>query len=496
MYCPATSGRVWARRWLRPLQNGMPPDATQVSLGSASIEPLHALLENAAWDGFTRTMRDTAAQLKNRAIWNINSTAHGGGVAEMLAWQIPYERGVGMDVRWLVIQGGTPFFTFTKRLHALLHGIAADGSMINDAERKEYAQTLAGNAEAVAREIQPRDIVILHDPQTAGLAPYFVRHGCRVIWRCHTGVDQPNEVAKGAWRFLLPHVAAAHATVFSRRAYVWEGLDQQRVDIIPPAIDAFAPKNEELNGETVAAVLRITGILADGPAGQPRLKVGAIAVERTTDLFPAARLPEDARLTVQVSRWDRLKDPLGVMEGFAQFVAPRVDSHLILAGPGVSTLADDPEEAEVLREVEDRWHHLAPAARDRVHLARLPMDDAQENAIIVNALQRRAQGVVQKSLGEGFGLTGAEAMWKGRPVVASRVGGIQDQIEHDKSGLLIDDPHDLDGFGAAVVSLISDPAVADRLGAEAKRRVQRQFLAPRLLMQQANLIGRLLQSAK
>ena len=474
----------------------MPRELARVPARSASIEPLHTLLEDAAWDVFVRTMRDTATQLKNRTIWNINSTVRGGGVAEMLAWQIPYERGAGMDVRWLVIQGGTPFFTFTKRLHALLHGIAADGSMINDAERKEYAQTLAGNAEAVAREIQPRDIVILHDPQTAGLAPYFVRHGCRVIWRCHIGVDQPNEVAKGAWRFLLPHVAAAHATVFSRRAYVWEGLDQQRVDIIPPAIDAFAPKNEELNGETVAAVLRITGILADGAAGQPRLKVGAIAVERTTDLFPAARLPEDARLTVQVSRWDRLKDPLGVMEGFAQFVAPRVDSHLILAGPGASTVADDPEEAGVLREVEDRWHHLPPAARDRVHLARLPMDDPQENAIIVNALQRRAQVVVQKSLGEGFGLTVAEAMWKVRPVVASRVGGIQDQIEHDKSGLLIDDPHDLDGFGAAVVSLISDPAVADRLGAEAKRRVQRQFLAPRLLMQQANLIGRLLQSAK
>ena len=474
----------------------MPRELARVPARSASIEPLHTLLEDAAWDVFIRTMRDTATQLKNRTIWNINSTVRGGGVAEMLAWQIPYERGAGMDVRWLVIQGGTPFFTFTKRLHALLHGIAADGSMINDAERKEYAQTLAGNAEAVAREIQPRDIVILHDPQTAGLAPYFVRHGCRVIWRCHIGVDQPNEVAKGAWRFLLPHVAAAHATVFSRRAYVWEGLDQQRVDIIPPAIDAFAPKNEELNGETVAAVLRITGILADGAAGQPRLKVGAIAVERTTDLFPAARLPEDARLTVQVSRWDRLKDPLGVMEGFAQFVAPRVDSHLILAGPGASTVADDPEEAGVLREVEDRWHHLPPAARDRVHLARLPMDDPQENAIIVNALQRRAQVVVQKSLGEGFGLTVAEAMWKGRPVVASRVGGIQDQIEHDKTGLLIDDPHDLDAFGAAVVSLISDPAVADRLGAEAKRRVQRQFLAPRLLMQQANLIGRLLQSAK
>ena len=184
------------------------------------------------------------------------------------------------------------------------------------------------------------------------------------------------------------------------------------------------------------------------------------------------------------------------MEGFAQFVAPKVDCHLILAGPGASTVADDPEEAGVLGEVEDRWHHLPPAARDRVHLARLPMDDPQENAIIVNALQRRAQVVVQKSLGEGFGLTVAEAMWKGRPVVASRVGGIQDQIQHGLSGLLIDDPRDLAAFGAAVVSLFSDTVAADRLGGEANLRVRRDFLAPRLLMQQAGLIGRLLQSTK
>jgi len=113
----------------------MPRELARVPARSASIEPLHTLLEDAAWDVFIRTMRDTATQLKNRTIWNINSTVRGGGVAEMLAWQIPYERGAGMDVRWLVIQGGTPFFTFTKRLHALLHGVAADGSMINDAER-------------------------------------------------------------------------------------------------------------------------------------------------------------------------------------------------------------------------------------------------------------------------------------------------------------------------------------------------------------------------
>jgi trehalose synthase len=472
----------------------MPLEPVSVPVHAASIDPFRNLLETAEWDRFVQTMHDTAARLTNRAIWNVNSTAHGGGVAEMLSWQIPYERGVGMEVRWLVIQGESRFFTFTKRLHALLHGVPSDGSIVNDAERTEYEQTLARNAEALVRQIRPGDVVILHDPQTAGLVRDLVQHGCRVIWRCHIGVDQPNAVAKAAWRFLLPQVGAAHATVFSRRAYVWEGIDPQRVEIIPPAIDAFAPKNQELNGETVAAVLRTTGILADGAARQPRLKVGAVSVERTTDLFPEASLPEGARLTVQVSRWDRLKDPLGVMEGFAQFVAPSADSHLILAGPGASTVADDPEEAGVLREVEDRWHHLPPGVRDRVHLARLPMDDAQENAIIVNALQRRAQVVVQKSLGEGFGLTVAEAMWKARPVVASRVGGIQDQIEDGRSGVLIDDPRDLAAFGAAVVGLLADPASARRLGTAAKARVRHDFLAPRLLMQHARLVSRILQS--
>jgi trehalose synthase len=199
---------------------------------------------------------------------------------------------------------------------------------------------------------------------------------------------------------------------------------------------------------------------------------------------------------VQVSRWDRLKDPRGVMDGFAEFVAPRVDSHLILAGPGVSAVADDPEEPAVLREVQDRWQSLPPAVRERIHLARLPMADQDENAAIVNALQRRARVVVQKSVREGFGLTVAEAMWKSRPVVASRVGGIQDQIEDKTNGVLIDDPHDLAAFGAAVVELLEHQADAQRLGAAARTRVRRELLAHRLLKQQAQLLGRLLRSER
>lgn len=476
----------------------MPPELTSVPTISASIEPFRALLEPARWDDFVRTMRRVATQLEPRAIWNVNSTAHGGGVAEMLGSQIPYERGLGMDVRWLVIQGDERFFSFTKRLHAMLHGVAADGSAITERERTYYEQILARNAQAMAGEIHPGDVVILHDPQTAGLIRHLRGHGCCVIWRCHIGVDRPNDVARGAWRFLLPDVGAAHATIFSRRAYVWEGLDEHKVDIIAPSIDAFTPKNQEMTRETVAAILQATSILPNGrPQGEPsyRLQDGSPRkVARLSQLFPESKPPVDARLVVQVSRWDRLKDPVGVLEGFARFVAPIVDGHLILAGPAVSAVADDPEEPAVLREVEDHWRRVPARVQQRIHLARLPMDDQEENAAIVNALQRRAQVVVQKSIGEGFGLTVAEAMWKGRAVVASRVGGIQDQIEDGKSGLLIDDPYDLAAFGAAVVKLLGDPLTADRLGAEARRRVQREYLAPRQLMQQAQLVSRLLQS--
>lgn len=476
----------------------MPRELTTIPLTSTSIEPFSDLLEPAEWDGFVRTMEEARTRLSGRTIWNINSTAHGGGVAEMLAWQIPYEHAVGMDVRWLVMHGETGFFAFTKRLHALLHGVAADGASISDAERREYEGTLARNAQALKGQVRAGDVAIVHDPQPAGLIPELVRLRCCVVWRCHIGIDTPNDVARSAWRFLMPYVGAAHATVFSRRAYVWDGLDPNQVAIIPPAIDAFTPKNEELAPDNVAAILKATGILADGAiTGEPsfqRRDGSPSQVRRSADLLPPARLRNEPRLVVQISRWDRLKDPVGVMQGFANVVAPRTDAHLILAGPGTSAVVDDPEETAVFRELEDRWQTLAPDLRDRIHLARLPTIDTDENAAIVNALQRRADVVVQKSLREGFGLTVAEAMWKARPVVASRVGGIQDQIDDGKNGVLVDDPGDLASFGGAVLRLLRDPATAGRLGQAARAKVRREFLAPRLLIQQARLVLNLLQS--
>lgn len=203
----------------------------------------------------------------------------------------------------------------------------------------------------------------------------------------------------------------------------------------------------------------------------------------------------DDPLFVQVSRWDPLKDHSGVMRGFASFVErcdPEGRTQLVLAGPDVSGVTDDPEGAIVLEELKAEWAAFPAHLRSRMHLATLPMDDLGENAAIVNALQRHASVVVQKSLREGFGLTLTEAMWKSRPVVASRVGGLQDQVTHNEDGLLLDDPADVEALGEALCRLSRDEALAARLGANARERVRADFLGIRHLAQYHDLLNGLL----
>jgi trehalose synthase len=287
--------------------------------------------------------------------------------------------------------------------------------------------------------------------------------------------------------------------VFSRPAYAWEGLDERRIMVIPPSIDAFSPKNQVMSFTGVTAVLRAAGLAADhhhlSRAAFERLDGSVGKVERRARMIEEHALRLDTPLVLQVSRWDRLKDPLGVLSGFAEHVQAGEDPHLVLAGPDVAAVADDPEGAEVLAEVEEVWAGLPRAIRRRVHLALLPMDDADENAILVNALQRRADVVVQKSIAEGFGLTVAEAMWKGRPVVASHVGGIQDQIEDGVTGYLVE-PHDLDAFGARISDLLADPHAAERMGEAAQLRVRDHFLGARHLGQYVELLERVLSPAR
>ena len=433
--------------------------------------------------------------LASRTVWSVNSTARGGGVAEMLRSLIGYARGAGIDARWAVIEGDAEFFRTTKRIHNRLHGHAGDGGALGEAERAAYERCCSANAAALLEQVQPRDLVLLHDPQTAGMVPALVDAGLPVIWRAHVGLDLPNDLAREAWRFLIPYVEPAHGYVFSRETYAWEGLDTSKIVLIPPSIDAFSPKNQVLSFTGITAILRAAGLAADhhhpARAVFERLDGSVGTVEHPARLIEDEQIRLDVPLVAQVSRWDRLKDPIGVLTGFVEHVPAADDPHLVLAGPDVTAVADDPEGAEVFAETETAWRELAFDDRRRVHLALLPMVDADENAVMVNALQRRADVVVQKSLAEGFGLTVSEAMWKGRPVVASAVGGIQDQIEDGVTGYLVE-PHDLAAFGDRVSALLSDAHGAERVGQAAQLRVRDLFLGARHLGQYVDLFSRVL----
>jgi trehalose synthase len=254
-----------------------------------------------------------------------------------------------------------------------------------------------------------------------------------------------------------------------------------------------------MDDDTLLAILAQTGLLAGrAGAGAPtfRREDGAIGiVERpATVIREAGPPPLGTRLVVQVSRWDRLKDMHGVLEGFAAGVAlpgGYDDTHLYLVGPSVERVADDPEGQQVLAECASAWGRLPEQARRQCSLVSLPMQDIEENAAIVNAVQRFAAIVVQKSLMEGFGLTVSEAMWKSRPVIASAVGGIQDQIVHEEHGLLLADPTDLDTLGAYLRRLLDDADLADRLGRAAHERVRERFLPDRHLLQWTKVLERL-----
>src|SRR5215203_3059230 len=436
--------------------------------------------------------------LGGRVVWNVNSTMRGGGVAEMLASLVAYARGAGVDSRWVVMRGNPDFFRVTKRIHNMLHGSPGDGAGLRADARATYESACAVAARELVKLTEPGDVVVLHDPQTAGLVQPLVEDGARVVWRCHVGIDLPNDLAREAWAFLRPYVAPAAAYIFSREAFAWDDLDRSRVVIIPPSIDAFSAKNQSLEPDAVKNILAVAAILEGrslGSAQFARQDGSRGRVNRQAELHGTPPVPTGVPTIIQVSRWDRLKDHVGVLRAFCDQVAPDDDAHLVLAGPSTAAVVDDPEGAEVLREILAAREQYSGASADRAHVISLPMVDPEENAATVNALQRHATIVVQKSLAEGFGLTVAEAMWKGRPVVASRVGGIQDQIVDGQNGVLVD-PLDLEAFGAALFSLLADGDRAEELGRRAREHVRDAFLGPRTLAQYIELFGRLLEPAR
>ncbi|HET9671773.1 MAG TPA: glycosyltransferase [Actinomycetota bacterium] len=452
-----------------------------VPLSPRPLDGLSGLARARDLDRFRRTAAELARLLDGRATWHVNATSSGGGVAELLHQVLGYVLDAGIACRWVVVEGDGPFFRVTKRIHNRLHGSLGDGGGLDAEERRVYGSVVRGEASAFLDRARAGDVAILHDPQTAGLTGPLKEAGLRVVWVCHVGVDTPGEVARSAWDFLRPEIEPADAYVFSRDAYVWEGLDPRKAHVIPPCIDPTSPKNAELGATSVGAILGAAGILGPFEAwGQARVEspaLGTVRVRRRADLVEDDPVPGGAPIAVQVSRWDRLKDHLGVLEGFAAHADPHLDAHLLLVGPSPSTVSDDPEGAEVFAEIRDAWKELPAEHRARIHLVNLPVEDRIENAVVVNALQRRADVVIQKSLAEGFGLTVAEAMWKARPVIGSAVGGIQDQIVDGVSGLLVS-PTDPAGMGRAISTLIGDLGYAQAIGHAARKRIRDRFLPP------------------
>ena len=419
--------------------------------------------------------------LQGHSVINVNSTAAGGGVAEMLQVLLPLSRGAGVDARWLVIDADPEFFALTKRLHNRLHGGVGDGGALAGDEHDHYHQVSRANFDEIEAIVAEGDVVILHDPQTAGLAEGMKTRGVPVVWRCHVGTETSNAQTEQAWAFLRPYLEGfVDAYVFTREAYAPEWVPRDRLHVLRPSIDPLAPKNQDLSEKNAASILAHVGII-NGQARRPvpflRADGSPGRVERFADVIRTGPPPTaGAPLVVQVSRWDPLKDMAGVMHGFVQEVLDGSDAHLVLAGPVVTAVADDPEAASVLESTWEQWRALRHHQRSRVQLVCLPMSDIEENALIVNALQRHAVVVVQKSLAEGFGLTVAEAMYKGTPVVASAVGGIVDQVVDDVTGLLVRPANDLVQFGAAVNRLLADPVAAKEMGEAGRRRAIQEFL--------------------
>lgn len=415
-------------------------------------------------------------RLANRTIWNVSSTAVGGGVAEMLHVLLGYVQDLDIPVRWEVIGGDAEFFVLTKRLHNQLHGDVAGGPL-SGADAGHYTRLLAANAVELLDQIQPGDLVLLHDPQTAGLAAPLASAGARVAWRSHVGIDWKNEATEAAWSFLRPQLAPVLSHVFSRREYVPEWMTN--VAIIPPSIDPFSPKNQHLEDDVVQAILSRVGVLdgaaADGPATFTRGDGSAGTVTRSAEITAESLPQRGDPLVIQVSRWDRLKDMRGVMRGFARYAASADSGYLALVGPSVAEVADDPEGAAEFSECLLHWRALPARIRGRVMLVTLPLEDPNENAAMVNALQRHASVIVQKSIAEGFGLTVAEGMWKARPVIGSAVGGIIDQIA-DGAGILLPDPHDLGEFAAAVRRVLDNPDEAEQMGKAAHAHIAEHYV--------------------
>jgi trehalose synthase len=375
-------------------------------------------------------IRDKAAKFKGPRIANFNSTYYGGGVAETISSLTLLMNSLGLRTEWRVIQGTPDFFSITKKMHNALQGGEID---LSDIKKEIFEQVIYENS---ARNFLDHDydFIIVHDPQPLPLIEHYEKRR-PWIWRCHLDLSRPNTET---WSYLRRWIDNYDAVILSCREFTQEMKPPQRV--MMPAIDPFTIKNRQLSGKEI------------------------------DERLAHYRIPTDLPLVVQVSRFDPWKDPKGVVEAF-KLARKQVDARLVLLG---NFATDDPEGEEI-------FHSLCACRDERVLILTSGDDTA-----LVNALQTRAAVVLQKSLREGFGLTVAEAMWKGTPVIGGNVGGIRYQIEDGVNGFLVSS---IEETAKRIVQLINDRELRNEMGRKARETVRKNFLLTRYLEQHLDLFG-------
>ncbi len=379
-----------------------------------------------------------AGKLYNRSMVHINSTYYGGGVAEMLSSLIPLLNDVGISAGWRILKGSPDFFEITKKFHNALQG---DSLNLTDNKKRLYLQT---NEDFSTYTHIDHDMVIIHDPQPLPLIKFYHKKE-PWIWRCHVDLSNPNP---DLWNFLKRFIIRYEKVIVSSEQYKKPDLPvEQRIFF--PVIDPLSPKNRELPQSVIDSHLR------------------------------KFKIPTDKPILLQISRFDKWKDPLGVLEVF-QKVKQEVDCRLILCG---SMATDDPEGWQIYQKVLNRAKPYLDN-RDVILIT-------AENHVLVNVLQRSAAVVIQKSVKEGFGLTVTEALWKEKPVVASNVGGIPLQITDGQTGFLFD-PMDYDGFARKIVEILNNPDMGREVGSRGKELVREKFLITRLIIDYLHLMDELL----
>ena len=393
-------------------------------------------------DSLIQEIRSRAEHLQDARIVQVNSTYMGGGVAEILSSLIPLLNDIGLRCGWRILHGTPDFFAITKKFHNGLQGEAVE---LSEQEKEIFLQT---NQNYATYTHLTHDAVIIHDPQPMPLVMLYSQIQ-PWIWRCHIDLSSPNEMI---WNFLKPFTEHYNKVVVSKEDYIPPDL-KTPTTIIHPVIDPLALKNREMTPEETDAILT------------------------------SFNVPLDKPFITQISRFDKWKDPDGVLDIFRE-VKKDVDCRLVLCG---NMATDDPEGLQIYERVKTRVEREFPP--DDITLITIA------NHELVNALQRRSNVIIQKSLREGFGLTVTEALWKGTPVIASRVGGIVLQIKNGYTGYLIE-PTDVSEFAEHAKELLADPVKAREMGAAGKEFVRQHFLLPQLVLDEIKMLNKLLPDKK